>query len=314
MILAPMQGLTEVLFRRVYEECFPEAVEKAVAPFLSLTHNLHQANPRARALYLRDVLPENNEGSIPVIPQILGKEPDEFVELDHMLYDLGYREVNWNMGCPMRAVTGKHRGSGILPYPGEVRAMLEAVVPKMKCRLSVKMRLGLRDKREIFDIIPILNDYPLASVTVHPRTGKQQYGGMVDLETFAEVLPMVKAPVIYNGDICTVQDIRRIETRFPQVSDIMVGRGLLYDPALPLKRRQDDGTARQRDDKTKRFIRRLMEEIKTRIPQEEARLRKTKEYWSLLWKSLPISEMQAREVLRAQDAKLVDNLIEGFTQ
>ncbi len=310
MILAPMQGLTEVLFRRVYEECFPEAVARAVAPFLSLTHNLQQASPRARALFLRDVLPENNEDSIPVIPQILGKEPEEFVELDHMLYDLGYREVNWNMGCPMRAVTGKHRGSGILPYPDEVRMVLDAVVPKIKCQLSVKVRLGLRDKVEIFRIIPILNDYPLASVTVHPRTGRQQYGGEVDLETFGQVLPMIKAPVIYNGDICTVQDIRRIETRFPEVADIMVGRGLLYHPTLPL----DAAGEQQPVTSTKHFIRRLMEDIKVKIPHTEAQIKKTKEYWGLLWKSLPISEMQAREVLRAQDVNIVDNLIEGFTQ
>ena len=310
MILAPMQGLTEVLFRHVYEECFPGAIALAVSPFLSLTHgNLAEAWKK-----IDDVLPEANKGSIPVIPQILGKEPDEFVALGNRLHEVGYDEVNWNMGCPMRKVTGKHRGSGILPYPDEVRAVLDNVVPHLKPRLSVKLRLGLRSKEEIFKIIPILNDYPLASVTIHPRLGRQQYGGVPDMETFAEVLPLVKAPVIYNGDILTAADARRICERFPTVSDIMVGRGVLYRPTLPLEINGATLSDEERYAASKRFIRRLMEEIKTTMPTEQSQIRKAKEYWCLIWKALPISETQARQVLHEQEFTAVDNLIYIFTQ
>ena len=305
-----MQGLTELLFRRVYEECFPGAISLAVAPFISLTHNLQFAKGRSMETMLADVLPESNKGSIPVVPQILGKEPEEFVEMGNMLYEMGYMEVNWNIGCPMRNITGKHRGSGILPYPDEVRAVLNAVVPRLKSRLSIKMRIGLRNKEEIFALVPILNDYPLASVTIHPRTGRQQYTGVPDLETFGHVLPMIKHPVIYNGDICTPHDIRRIEERFPSIADIMVGRGILYRPTLPL----EIAGATDSQQLTVHFIQRLKEEIKTILPTEQSKIRKTKEYWSLLWKALPISEMQAREVLRAQEFTVVDNLIDQLTQ
>ena len=308
MILAPMQGLTEVLFRRVYEECFPGAIELAVSPFLSLTHgNLAEAWEK-----IDDVLPEANVGSIPVIPQILGKEPEEFVELGNRLYDLGYGEINWNMGCPMRKVTGKHRGSGILPYPDEVRTILDSIVPRLKPRLSVKMRLGLRSKEEIFALVPIINDYPIASVTIHPRLGRQQYTGRPDLDTFGEVLPQFRHPVIYNGDICTAADAHRIRERFPQVADIMVGRGILYHPTLPLEIKgvQVDDMLKL----NKRFIVRLVEEIGRRLPTEQSRLRKTKEYWCLLWKELPISESEARTVLHEQDYEAVEKKIFAFTQ
>lgn len=308
MILAPMQGLTEVLFRRVYEECFPGAIEMAVSPFLSLTHgNLAEAWEK-----IDDVLPEANAGSIPVIPQILGKEPEGFVELGNRLYELGYNEINWNMGCPMRKVTGKHRGSGILPYPDEVRTILDSIVPRLKPQLSVKMRLGLRSKEEIFALVPIINDYPIASVTVHPRLGRQQYTGHPDLDTFGEVLPLFRHPVVYNGDICTAADARRIRTRFPQVADIMVGRGILYHPTLPLEIKgvQVDDTLKL----NKRFILRLVEEIGRRLPTEQSRLRKTKEYWCLLWKELPISECEARTVLHEQDYEAVEKKILAFTQ
>ena len=310
MILAPMQGLTEVLFRRVYEECFPGAIPLAMSPFISLTHNLQYS--KSNSSILQDVLPENNRGSIPVIPQILGKEPEEFVEMGNRLYDMGYSEVNWNIGCPMRAITGKHRGSGILPYPDEVRAMLDNTVPHLKPQLSVKMRLGLKSKEEIFALIPILNDYPLASVTVHPRLGRQQYTGIPDLDTFGQVLPLIKHPVIYNGDICTAADAKRIKERFPAIADIMIGRGILYRPTLPMEIASDAETDVEK--LAKHFIRRLMEEIKTTLLTEQSIIRKTKEYWSLLWKSLPISEMQAREVLRAQQFTIVDNLIDQLTQ
>ncbi|MBQ8703907.1 MAG: tRNA-dihydrouridine synthase family protein [Bacteroidales bacterium] len=307
MILAPMQGLTEVLFRRVYEECFTGALPLAVSPFIALTRNLRFSTDNAQ---IRDVLPENNRGSIPVIPQILGKEPDEFVLLANHLYALGYSEVNWNMGCPMRAVTAKHRGCGLMAHPDEVRAILDTVVPRLEGRLSVKVRLGLKDKEEIFAMVPVLNDYPLASVTVHPRLGRQQYTGVPDLDTFGQVLPLIKHPVIYNGDLCTPDDIRRIRQRFPQVADLMVGRGILYRPTLPL---EVDGSPTDRES-VKHFIRRLLEAIRTTLPREEAVVRKTKEYWSLLWRALPISEMQARQVLRAQELTIVDNLIDSFIQ
>ena len=308
MILAPMQGLTEVLFRRVYEECFPGAIPLSVSPFIALTRNLRFSTDNAQ---IRDVLPENNVGSIPVIPQILGKEPEEFVLLANHLYDLGYGEVNWNMGCPMRAVTAKHRGCGLMAHPDEVRAILDAVVPRLHGRLSVKVRLGLKEKEEIFRMVPVLNNYPLSSVTIHPRLGRQQYTGVPDLETFGEVLPLVKHPVIYNGDLCTPDDIRHIKQRFPQVADVMVGRGILYSPTLPLLLSDHQPPS---PSLTRHFIRRLMEDIRATIPSQVAIIRKTKEYWSLLWKSLPISEMQARQVLRAQELTVVDNLIDTFTQ
>lgn len=327
MILAPMQGLTELLFRRVFEECFPGAIKLAVTPFLSLTHNLHNLlNDKSQSAtlwhYLRDVLPEANNGSIPITPQILGKEPEEFIALANKLYDMGYGEVNWNIGCPMRNITGKHRGSGILPYPEEVRAVLDAVMPELKPQLSVKMRIGLRHKEEIFQLVPVLNDYPLASVTIHPRLGRQQYTGVPDMETFGEVLPKIMHPVIYNGDIKTVADIEQIKEKYPTVADVMVGRGILYNPTLPLEsgRVEESKSGKveewksDKEELTKHFIGRLMEEIRQTALTEESALRKTKEYWCLLWRALPISEAEAHKVLREQELTTVDKMICTFIQ
>ena len=314
-----MQGLTELLFRRVYEECFSGAIRLAVTPFLSLTHNLHNlladgAQSSTLKHFMRDVLPEANKGSIPITPQILGKEPDEFIALGNKLYDMGYGEVNWNIGCPMRNITGKHRGSGILPYPDEVRAVLDAVIPELKPQLSVKMRIGLRQKEDIFALVPVLNDYPLASITIHPRLGRQQYTGVPDMETFGQVLPLIKHPVIYNGDITSVADVQRIKEKYPAVADIMVGRGILYRPTLPLEIEGQPMSEEDRLQATKHFIRRMNEEIRKTAPSDESAIRKTKEYWCMLWRGLPISEAEARKVLREQELTSVDKLICSFIQ
>ena len=337
-----MQGLTELLFRRVYEQCFPGVFDLAVSPFLSLTHgDLSGAWEK-----IDDVLPEPNRGSIPVVPQILGKEPEEFVALANRLYEIGYTEVNWNIGCPVRRVAAKHRGSGILPYPDEVRAILEQVVPRLQGKLSVKMRLGLRSPEEIFALIPVLNDFPLASVTIHPRTGKQQYGGQVDLDTFGRALPLIRHRVVYNGDIHSLADYRRIQSRFPQIEDFMLGRGVLYNPQLPVQLNHTPSPLRGTPPNlggerlpqseadcisgcspklgelrsatlwsqlsaslteecvaNSQFILSLVDAIYAQPVSDEAHLRKTKEYWCLLWHSLPITQQQASAVLHAPDAE-----------
>ena len=296
LILAPMQGLTELMFRRVYHRCFPGAIDMAVSPFLSLTHgNLADACKK-----IDDVLPDDNSDSLPVIPQILGKEPEEFVALANRLHEVGYDEVNWNIGCPMRRVAAKHRGSGILPYPDEVRQLLDYVVPKLTLKLSVKMRLGLYSKDEIFDLVPILNQYPLASVTIHPRTGRQQYGGQVDLDTFAQVPPLSVHPVVYNGDICTLADYQRICQRFPSVKDVMIGRGVLFDALLPVRIKEQEGQCFSEVSTTSHFILSMLDAILARPVPEASKIRKIKEYWCLLRRSLPITEQQSMAVLHAE--------------
>ena len=327
IILAPMQGLTEVLFRRVYEECFPGTIDYAISPFLSLTHGeLKHVDKRTK-----DVLPEENRGSMPIVPQILGKEPGEFIALANYLYDLGYKEVNWNIGCPVRRVTAKHRGSGILPYPDEIDEILCIIMPQLKGALSIKMRLGFISNNEIFSIIPVLNRHPIKNVTIHPRIGKQMYTGTVDLDTFAAAAQQINSEVIYNGDIITLQDYAIISNRFPQISKIMIGRGILQNPPLAsqIKKAQLGNAAaqpsalplvQQRGDKetdiqnTRRLMLRLIEEIDKQLPSQEAKTRKIKEYWSLMFRCFHIPEERKNLVLHCTSFEGTRGTIENIIQ
>lgn len=135
-------------------------------------------------------------------------------------------------GCPSGTVTAKGKGSGMLRDPQKLDAFLDAVFSQAGGPVSVKTRLGVARAEEFGEILDVYNKYPLCELTIHPRVMKQLYRGQADREAFAACLPACTAPVCYNGDVTTVDDLRALEAAFPGLSGIMVGRGLIADPAL----------------------------------------------------------------------------------
>ena len=224
--LAPLQGYTEYIFRNVYSRHYT-GIDIAVSPFISLVHGV-KINPRIA----KDVLPSNNH-LMPVIPQILGNNPEHFIRMCEFLYKLGYNQINWNMGCPVKNITRKKRGSGILPYPELVREILDKVIPNIPQSLSVKIRLGLNNENEIAQLIPVLNDFPLENIIIHPRIAKQMYEGNINHEIFQKNIPLIKHEIIYNGDIFTFKDFVTIKNKYPTIKKWMIGRGVFYNPLLP---------------------------------------------------------------------------------
>ncbi len=235
LYMAPMKGFTDHLFRSVFAEHFG-GFDLAVAPFIT-TKQGH----RIKRKYVKDLLPENNT-RLPVIPQILSKTAGDFIVLANYLYDLGYNTVNWNLGCPYPMVANKQRGSGMLPYTDRIQTFLDRVIPGLQGSLSIKMRLGWKDATDIFRLLPVIDAYPLSEIIIHPRTGLQRYEGSVDLDAFEACLAMTHHPVVYNGDIRTVDNFRRLSQRFDGVYAWMIGRGCLADPFLPgcITRSSDD--------------------------------------------------------------------------
>jgi tRNA-dihydrouridine synthase len=226
LLLAPLKGFTDAVFRKTYVEHF-SGFDGAVAPFIT-------ALPRDRLTerHVRELLSPPN-GSLPLVPQILGNIPDEFIFLSEHLFALGYPEVNWNLGCPFRPVAKKRRGAGLLPFPQQVDEFLDKTLPALPGRLSIKMRLGRSRADEILKLLPVLNRYPIQTITIHPRTGRQMYGGRPDLDTFQACLEASRHHITYNGDITDRVGFYELEERFPRVRSWMIGRGALSDPFLP---------------------------------------------------------------------------------
>ncbi|MCW7753703.1 tRNA-dihydrouridine synthase family protein [Desulfobotulus sp. H1] len=224
-IMAPMRGYTDAVFRDIWAKHF-SGMDEAVAPFISL----QQAKDLSSKI-LADVA-QKGERSIPVIPQILGNSSQAFVALACRLADLGFQELNWNLGCPFPMVAKKTKGSGLLCFPERIDAFLEEACALSPLGVSVKMRLGRHDSRETTALLEVLNRYPLERIILHPRVGVQMYEGRPDLEAFRSFLRDSNHQVIYNGDIWSKDDFMALSTEFPGVKGWMLGRGLLADPFL----------------------------------------------------------------------------------
>ncbi len=225
LILAPLRGFTDAPFRNAFQAHF-QGIDEAVAPFVTSIKGR-----RIKPSHLLDLAPDDNR-VMPVVPQILSNDPDEFICLANTLLDLGYREINWNLGCPYPMVAKKLRGSGLLPHADIIDRMLEKTMAQFAGNLSIKTRLGRFSSDEMEPLIPVFNRYPLARVIVHPRTGVQMYAGHVDLCAFESCLADIAHPVIFNGDINDLGTFRSLESRFPDVAGWMLGRGLIANPFL----------------------------------------------------------------------------------
>lgn len=223
LYLAPLRGITDYIFRTVYATHF-SGFDCAVAPFVSSVKG-----KIVKMSHIKDLFPENN-GKLPVIPQIIGKNTEEFIVLAMRLFEMGYKTVNWNLGCPFPQVARKKRGSGLLPYPDVIEAFLDHVLQRIPNILTIKMRLGLTDSSDILKVLPVLNKFPLAEIIIHPRTASQMYSGPVDLESFERCLDLSVHPVVYNGDINGTTTFYALAKRFEHVHAWMIGRHAIVDP------------------------------------------------------------------------------------
>lgn len=224
LYFAPMQGMTTANYRNHHHKIFG-GFDAYCAPFIATSDVRKVGKP-----LFKDILPENNI-DMNILPQLISNKGQDFDYYANLLLELGYKEINLNMGCPYATVTKKKKGSGILQYPKIVKDILEASCHK-PYDVTVKMRLGMEDLDEGFEIMEVLNAYPLKNVTIHGRTGLQKYEGTVDLEAFEALYEACQHEVIYNGDIFTVEDYKKIQTRFPRITKFMLGRGALQDPFL----------------------------------------------------------------------------------
>ena len=148
-----------------------------------------------------------------------------------MLYEV--ITVNWNLGCPHSKIAKKQRGSGLLSHPDKIDAFLSRVIPAMKPGLSVKIRLGRKNKEEIQDLIAMFNTHKLDEIILHARTGEQMYTGTADIDAFERAMKACTHPMVYNGDIVDTASWEKIRQRFPEISRFMIGRGILSNPFLP---------------------------------------------------------------------------------
>lgn len=224
--LAPMEGVTGSVFRRVHAVC-SSALDRCYTPFV--------APPRVGSAFggkaMKELDPERNAG-LDVVPQLLTKDADEFAWAAELLAEMGYREVNLNLGCPSGTVVAKGRGSGLLRDPAALDALLGDVCARSPIPVSVKTRLGIADDAEYEQLLEVFCHHPLAELIVHPRVRQDFYKGVPRQAAYGETLARAPFPVAYNGDIFSPDDLRSLVEAYPATRHVMLGRGIVANPAL----------------------------------------------------------------------------------
>ncbi len=268
-----MESLGSAVFRRVHARLFG-GVDRYFIAFVTPTRE-----KRFTERQLREIAPRANEGLV-VVPQLLTRRAEDFIWAAHALAQMGYREVNFNLGCPAGTVTAKGKGAGFLRSPEELERFFETIFAKsLPIAVSIKTRLGWSSTSEFERLADVFNHFPFASVTVHARLKTDQYKGHARLESFQEALTDLCHPVLYNGDIVTEDDCISTASRFPNLAGIMVGRGLIADPALFRKLRGGKPASVQEIDA---FTRELFEGYCRAWNSRKNALMRMKEYWFLL--------------------------------
>ena len=222
---APLEGLTDSIYRKTHRTYFP-GLTRYYMPFLSPTIHRTLTPREAREL------PPADSVDFEAVPQLLTKVPEDFLWAAQVCRDLGYTEVNLNLGCPSGTVTAKGKGSGLLRDPDTLDSFLYKIYSKAPLPISVKTRLGFSDPQEFPRLLEIFNRYPIKELTIHPRVRNAFYGGDVDKGMFRYAVENSIASVCFNGNLCSTAQIAALGKEFPQVDAVMLGRGLVGDPGM----------------------------------------------------------------------------------
>ena len=223
---APLEGLTDAPFRQIHHKYFSQGIDRYYTPFFSPT--IHRTlTPRESR-----ELPPADSFKATVIPQILTKVSEDFLWMAQQCMDLGYTEVNLNLGCPSGTVTAKGKGSGMLRDLTVLEAFLDDIFAASPLPISVKTRIGFYDSEEFPQLLELYNRYPIKELTIHPRIRTAFYKGNVDMDMFRLAMAESKNPVCYNGDITDISKIHALQAEFPQLEAVMIGRGLIGDPGM----------------------------------------------------------------------------------
>lgn len=288
--LAPMEGITGYLFRQTLAEVFGPP-DKCFTPFLSPNGN----RPMSRR-EREDVLPEHNQGLV-VVPQILTNKAAHFLSAARELARMGYREVNLNLGCPSQTVAAKGRGSGFLAVPQELDAFLEEIFEGTPVKISVKTRLGIQEPEEFFAILDIYEKYPLEELIIHPRVQKDFYKNKPCGEMFRYAAVHSRHRLCYNGDLFTEADVREFLREFPQCQHLMLGRGILANPALFRMLAGGPGPGRE---ELYRFQELLAKRYYERMADHRNVMFKMKELWFYLIRIFSGGERYVRKLRKVQ--------------
>jgi len=294
----PMEGVTTVQFRRVHAAMFPGA-DRYYMPFISPT-----ADHRFTARELREITPENNRPAR-AVPQILTKSAEDFLWCAAGLADMGYGEVNLNIGCPSATVTAKGKGSALLREWDSLERLLDGIFSGTKTAVSIKTRIGWTDPSEAERLFELFLRYPVAELILHCRTAREMYSGAPHTKAFALARETLSCPVCYNGDLFTAEDVFAFGKAEPGTDAVMLCRGAARDPALFRELRGGGAASRE---ELRAFHDALYDEYRTAYGRLNG-MRRMKELWSYLLDCFENTDAARKTMMRTKDTDVFDECV-----
>jgi len=302
LYFAPMEGITTYIYRNLHYKYY-KGIDKYYSPFVS-----PGPNQGLSVKEIRDVLPENNP-DIPLIPQLMTNRSEDFIMAAKIMQDRGYKELNFNLGCPSGTVVSKKKGSGFLAFPDELNRFLEEVfsdplIVNKEVEVSIKTRAGKASHDEWPRLMEIYNQYPMKELIIHPRVQQDMYKNTPSWDVFAQAVEECKVPLVFNGDIFRVPEFLAFAEKFPQIDRIMLGRGIIRNPELAERILALDGEETavpdQFDKKTFRmFHDDLIEAYSDYMYGERPVLYKMKELWFYMISMFPNSQKIGKKIMKS---------------
>ena len=287
---APMEGITGHIYRNAYHAYFG-GVDKYFTPFIAANKN-----GKLSTREMNDVLPDHNRGLF-LVPQILTNRSEDFIATAGKLKELGYHEINLNLGCPSGTVVAKNKGAGFLAKRDELNAFLEHIFAASITDISIKTRIGKEKPEEFYDLIQIFNQYPVKELIIHPRTREDYYKNKPNLDIFRDALQLSVNPVCYNGDIFSMENLNELIEEFPSVDKIMLGRGLLKNPGMLVPLSDRDNWNKEM---LKKFHDSICEGYQKTLFGDRNVLFKMKELWVYMLPMFSEYEKYAKKIKKAE--------------
>lgn len=299
---APLEGVTGYVYRNAHHAYFNH-IDKYFAPFIVA----NQSNS-FKTREINDILPENNPGLV-LVPQLLTNNAKDFINTSKRIKQLGYQEINLNLGCPSGTVVAKNRGSGFLAKKEELDAFLDEIFTAAVTKISVKTRIGKDHPDEFYELIEIFNKYPMVELIIHPRVQKDFYKNVPNLEVFKDALNLSKNPVCYNGNIFTTKDYKEFKTDFPDVDTIMLGRGLIANPGLINRIISNEKLEK---DLLKNFHDRIYEDYQKILYGERNVLFKMKEIWFYMLPMFTNNSKYGKKIKKSERLSDYDTVVSAL--
>lgn len=303
LLSSPLQGFTDFRFRNAFNTYFG-GIDTFYSPYIRLNGKFE-----IKPAYERDILPKNNL-NLEVIPQIMTNDADEFLFVAKYVQQFGYKELNWNLGCPYPMVINRGMGSGLINDPEKINHILDRVHSESDIIVSMKMRMGYEHNEEILDVFPILDTYPIKNIAIHARIGKQLYKGGVDLDAFERCLDNSQHKIYYNGDITSVEGYRKMTERFPMIDHWMIGRGLIADPFLPSMIKNN--TTEYPEDRMEvfgKFHDTLFSEFEQALSGPKHTVLKMYHFWEYFATSFPDSKKGLKKIKKAKSIEAYEDAV-----